>query len=87
MSPHSYADDSLLEEELDDKMDKVNKLDDKVDKLEDKVDKVNKLDDKVDKLEDRVDKEKGLDYKVDKEDDKLDKLDERMTSWLTRWTK
>ena len=70
MSPHSYADDSLLEEELDDKMDKVNKLDDKVDKLEDKVDKVN-----------------GLDYKVDKEDDKLDNLDERMTSWLTRWTK
>ena len=51
MSPHSYADDSLLEEELDDKMDKVNKLDDKVDKLEDKVDKVNKLDDKVDNLE------------------------------------
>ena len=38
MSPHSYADDSLLEEELDDKMGKVNKLDDKVNKLDDKVD-------------------------------------------------
>ena len=61
MSPHSYADDSLLEEELDDKMDKVNKLDDKVDKLDDKMDKMNKLEDKVDKLEDKVDKVNGLD--------------------------
>ena len=44
MSPHSYADDSLLEEELDDK---VGKEDEKVDKL---VNKVDKLDDKMEKL-------------------------------------
>ena len=61
------------------KMDKLdNKLDQKVDKLDEKIDKLdNKLDQKADKLElEKLDKK--LDDEVGKLDNKMSKLDEKI---------